>query len=78
MTDDDQEYEGYPREIDGLLVYENSSRAEIVISNGAAWTAKRQVKVKAAVDVETGEVRFYIDPGQVTRLFPKKPRESGS
>ena len=33
---------------------------------------------KAAVDVETGEVRFYIDPADVRKLLPKKHREPGS
>lgn len=78
MADNDQDYEAYPREIAGLSVYEESSRADVVLSNGMAWTGKRQAKLKAAVDVETGEVRFYIDPADVKKLLPKKHTEPGS
>lgn len=72
------DFEGYPREIVGLQVTEGSSNASIELSNGTAWTAKRRVKLKAAVDVETGEVRLYIDPVDVKKLLPKKHREPGS
>ncbi len=74
----DQGYEGYPREITGLSVFEISNGASVVLSNGTAWTAKRRATLRAAVDVETGEVRFYIDPDDVKKLFPKKHREPGS
>lgn len=78
MIDPDQEYQSYPREIGGLTISENSSNAPIELSNGTAWTAKRRATLKAAVDVETGEVRFYIDPADVKKLLPKKHREPGS
>ena len=73
-----REYEGYPREIGGLSVTEASSNAVVELSNGAAWSAKRRAKLRAAVDVETGEVRLYIDPANVKKLLPKKHSEPGS
>ena len=73
-----REYEGYPREIGGLSVTEASSNAVVELSNGAAWSAKRRATLKAAVDVETGEVRFYIDPEDVPKLLPKRNVEPGS
>lgn len=73
-----QEYERYPREITGLSITETSSNADVVLSNGIAWTSKRRATLRAAVDVETGAVRFYVDPADVKKLLPKKPREPGS
>lgn len=77
MTESGQGYEGYPREITGLSVTENSSNAAVELSNGTAWSTKRRVAVKAAVDVETGEVRFYIAPEDVRKLLPKRHVEPG-
>lgn len=73
-----QEYEAYPREILGLDVTTNDSVAAIELSNGRAFSSKRRVAVKAAVDVETGEVRFYIDPQSVGKLLPRRHAEPGS
>ncbi len=72
------EYESYPREISGLRVSENSSNAAVELSDGSAWSAKRRATLRAAVDVETGEVRFYIDPQDVKKLLPRRNLEPGS
>lgn len=72
------DFESYPREIVDLLVTEESSNGAVELSNGTAWTSKRRAKLKAAVDVETGEVRFYIDPADMKKLQPKRPREPKS
>jgi hypothetical protein len=69
------DFEGYPREIVDLRVTEETSNGAIELSNGNAWSSKRRARLKAAVDVETGEVRFYIDPEDVKKLLPKRPRE---
>lgn len=81
------DFELYPREITDLRVSASQSYP-IELSNGRALSAKRRVEVKAAVNTETGAVRFYIDPDDVARLhraqnepkstqeFPPKP--SGS
>ena len=76
MTDD-QQYESYPREITGLRVSAAQSYL-LELSDSHTMSTKRRAKVRAAVDVETGEVRFYIDPEDVKKLLPKKHREPGS
>lgn len=77
MTDQDHQYESYPREITGLRVSAAQSYV-LELSDAHTMSTKRRAKVKAAVDVETGEVRFYIDPAEVQKLMPKKHREPGS
>jgi len=70
-----QEYEAYPREISGLNVSVDQMYYEVALSHGRTYSTKRRVRVQAAVDVETGEIRFYIDPEDVARLLPKRSLE---
>lgn len=74
----DEDYEVYPREISGLTVSTDQTYNEIELSNGRTFSSKRRAHVTAAVDVETGEVRFYIDPQDVTKLLPKRSIEPGA
>ncbi|MEN0072234.1 MAG: hypothetical protein AAGC63_14750 [Propionicimonas sp.] len=71
----DQEFEAYPRELSGLTVSVDQIYYELYLSNGRTFSSKRMARVRAAVDVETGEVRFSIDPEDVGRLLPKRPAE---
>lgn len=73
----DPEYETYPREISGLTVSADPTYNEIELSNGRTFSSKRRAHVTAAVDVQTGEVRFYIDPEDVSKLLPKRSVEPG-
>ena len=72
---DEREYEAYPREIDGLTVAVDQVYYELHLSDGRTFSSKRMAGVSARVDVETGEVRFFIDPEDVPRLLPKRPAE---
>lgn len=72
---DEPEYEAYPREIDGLTAAVDQIYYELHLSNGRTFSSKRMAKVDARVDVETGEVRFFIDPADVGKLLPKRPAE---
>lgn len=67
-----EEFESYPREIADLRVSASQSYP-IELSNGRAMSSKRRVEVKAAVNTETGEVRFYVDPQDVPKLIRTKP-----
>lgn len=81
------EFELYPREITDLRV-SASQTYPLELSNGRSMSPKRRVEVKASVNTETGEVRFYIDPEDVPKLvlaksepkpvqpFEPKPSES--
>ena len=71
----DQEYEAYPRELAGLTVSTDQIYYELWLSNGRTFSSKRMARVRAAVDVETGEVRFSIDPEDVGKLLPKRSTE---
>ena len=63
-----RQFELYPREISGLRVSAMQTYP-IVLSNGRSMSAKRHAEVKAAVDTETGDVRFYIDLDELPRLM---------
>lgn len=77
MAENDQQYEGYPREITGLRVSAAQSYV-LELSDSHTMSTKRRAKVKAAVDVGTGEVRFYVEPQDIAKLMPKKQLEPGS
>lgn len=68
------EFESYPRELTGLRVSAGQSYV-IELSDGHTLSTKRRVNLKAAVDIETGEVRFYIDPEDVHKLLPRRTDE---
>lgn len=74
MTPDEPQFESYPREINGLSVSAYQTYP-VELANGWAMSSKRRVEVKAAVNTETGEVRFYVDPADVRKLLPKKSAE---
>lgn len=76
MSVDEPEYEAYPRELGGLTPAVDQIYYELYLSNGRTYSSKRTARVKASVDVETGEVRFFIDPADVGKLLPKRPVES--
>jgi len=70
-------FEAYPREITGLSVSAYQTYP-VELANGWAMSSKRRVEVKAAVNTETGEVRFYVDPADVVKLLPKRTEEPRS
>lgn len=74
MTSEPQ-FETYPREITGLNVMASQSYP-IELANGRGRSPKRRVEVRAAVDIQSGEVRFYVDPADVPKLLRNTPDEA--
>lgn len=55
------------KKIEGLVVYA-SGTFPVEISNGKRINSTNRVKLNASVDCETGEVSFYVDMSEITKL----------
>ena len=58
------------RKIEDLAVYA-SGTFPVEISQGKQVSSTKRVKLKAAVDSQTGEVSFYVDKDDIKRLENK-------
>ena len=57
----------FNKKIEGLAVY-SSGVYPVEISKGKQINSANRVKLKASVDCETGEVSFYVDKSEITKL----------
>ena len=55
------------RKIEDLVVYAYGMYP-VEISRGKQVSSTKRVKLKAAVDSQTGEVSFYVDKDDIKRL----------